>query len=251
MTTAAVARPTTAEAVCRLFKPTPAARAMIVPGLPACVLFHQLVGLGLYADARRLLAHALPPRRAVWWAALCLHDSGTRKPFDTPEEEAAFAAAVCWVLTPGEAARRAAGAAGWAARPHTAAGQLALAAFLTGGSMSRPGLPAVYPEPHLCGRLCGVVVYLASVRFDPARYKNYLRQYLEVGLEVARGLNLPPGGAAEEPPPEEPAAPAWTSLDQLTAHVMGCLHNSAAFREDDTASDLLMSAARPPAGTGG
>ncbi len=224
MTTTAVAAGPAADAVCRLFRPTPAARVLLTPGLSARDLFDQLVGLGLYADARRLLAHALPPRRAVWWATLCLRDAMDHAPFETPAEDGAFAAAVRWVMTPSEAVRRAAGTAGWAARPHTAAGQLALAVFLTGGSLSRPGLPAVYPAPHLCGRLCGVVVYLASVRFDPARYKDHLRAYLAVGRDVARGANLPPGGPADEPPPPEPAAPVWTDLDKLTAHLQGLLH---------------------------
>src|SRR5262245_52476953 len=118
-TTAPAAVGPTAEAVCRLFKPTPAARALLAPGLSARELFDQLTGLGLYADARRLPAHALPPRRAVWWSTLCLHDSLGHKPFETPEEDAALDAAIRWVLAPGEEARRAAAKAGWAARPHT------------------------------------------------------------------------------------------------------------------------------------
>jgi hypothetical protein len=215
-----------AAAICRLFKPTPAARSMLSPGITTPDLFDQLVGLGLYADARRLMAHALPPRRAVWWATLSLRDSLEHVPFDSPAEDDAFAAAVRWAMEPSEAARRAAAKAGWAARPHTAAGQLALAVFLTGGSLSLPGLPGVYAAPHLCGRLCSVVVYLASVRFDPARYKSHLRTYLDVGLEVARGLNLPPGGPTDEPAPSEPTAPVWTDLDRVTAQLQGLLHNA-------------------------
>jgi hypothetical protein len=186
------ANPPTAADVCRLFKLKPPAAKMLTPNLTPQQFFGQLVEAGHLADARRLLAHSLPPRRAVWWASLCLHHSAGRKPLPTPAEEVAFAAAGRWIVEPTEANRRTAEKTGWAAKPTTAAGILAMAAFLSGGSMSRPGLPPVHPEAHICGRLCGVVVYLASVRFDPARYKQHLRQYLAVGLDVARGHLLPP-----------------------------------------------------------
>ena len=182
----------TAAEVCRLFKLKPPAAALLTPDIGPRQFFDILVNADHLPDARRLLAHALPPRRAVWWAALCLHDSIGKKPLPTPAEEVAFAAAGRWIVEPKEANRRAAEKAGWAAKPTTAAGILAMAAYLSGGSMSRPGLPPVHPQAHLCGRLCGVVVYLAAVRYDPARYKQHLRQYLAVGADVARGVLLPP-----------------------------------------------------------
>lgn len=182
----------TAADVCRLFKLKPPAAALLTPTASPKEFFETLLAAGHLADARRVLAHTLPPRRAVWWAALCLQDSITHKPLPTAEEAAAFEAAGRWLVAPSEWTRRAAEKAGWAAKPTTAAGILALAAFLSGGSMSRPGLPPVLPQAHLCGRLCGVVVYLASVRFDPARYKQHLRNYLAIGTEVARGVLLPP-----------------------------------------------------------
>ncbi|MBA4191480.1 MAG: hypothetical protein C0467_26165 [Planctomycetaceae bacterium] len=179
--------------MCRLFALKPPARALLAPGLTTRDFFDVLVSAGHLADARRLLAHTMPARRSIWWATLCLHHAVEKAPFDTPEEGHAFEAAARWVVAPSEATRRAAEYAAWEAHPTTPAGILAMACFLSGGSISRPGLPHVCAAPHLSGRLSGVVVYLASVRFDPARYLRHLRDYLAIGQEIAAGRNLPPG----------------------------------------------------------
>ena len=67
------------------------------------------------------------------------------------------------------------------------AGILCFAVWLSGGSISPTPLRHVEPRSHLCGKLCGVVVYLASVHFDAGRFKNYLRHFLSVGTAIARG----------------------------------------------------------------
>ena len=35
-----------------------------------------------------------------------------------------------------------------------------------------------------------MTVYLASVKHEPARYKDHLREYLAMGMEISRGSNL-------------------------------------------------------------
>lgn len=207
----------TAADVCRLFSLKPPALEMLRPGISPGQFFDELVEAGHLADARRVLAYSIAPRRAVWWAALCLHHSTAHKPLVNSSESAAYAAAVKWVIAPTEENRRAAAAAGWAAKPTSAGGQLALAAFLSGGSMSLPGLPTVEPEPYICGKLCGVVVYLASVRFDPANYKNHLREYLAIGRDLATGRLNPPAVATVETPVDvrHETAPSetWTASE--------------------------------------
>lgn len=200
--------PPTAADVARLFRLSVPARALLTPDLPARGFYDTLVSAGHLADARRLLAHAMPARRAIWWATLCLQHAAEKTPLATPEEELAFDAGVRWVLGPSEATRRGAESAGWAAKPTTSAGILAMACFLSSGNISRPGLPPVFAVPHLAGRLAGVVVYLASVRYDPAHYLHHLRQYLVIGQEVAAGRNLPPGGAEPERWSEPRCGPA-------------------------------------------
>lgn len=189
-----------AVAICQSFQLSPLARTLLDDDVTAPRYYRRLREMELYADARRVLAHALPPRRAVWWAAMCLRDSAGRKPLATGET-AAFTAAVRWAVEPTDGHRRLAGKAGRAAGVTTAAGELALAAFFSGGSLIAPHLPVVPPKPFLTGRLCGVVVYRASVRAEPARYKEHLRQYLDIGERVARGELEPPAAESAGPLP--------------------------------------------------
>lgn len=178
----------TAADICQWFKLKPPARALLRPELSPPQFFDMLMEKKLYADARRLLAHAMPKRRAVWWGCLCALEA--LGPDLSEVENAALETAAAWVIDPSELNRRAVEAAGWAAKPTTLAGCLAMAAFLSDGSMSRMGFPFVKTKPYLTGRFVGVAVYLASVRKQPARYRERLRQFLEIGLEIARGRNL-------------------------------------------------------------
>lgn len=182
----------TARDICELFALHPAARVLLEDDLSSQAFFDRLVEAGYLADARRFLAYSLRSEAAIWWATLCLEESRTRKSFEHPEAADAFQAVGQWLASPAESTRRVAETAARRAGTTHVTGILASAVFLSGGSLSRPGLPGVYPAKHLCGRLCGVVVYLASVRTDPARYRDRLRQYLQLGREVARGENPPP-----------------------------------------------------------
>ncbi|MCZ2342110.1 MAG: hypothetical protein LC104_09990 [Bacteroidales bacterium] len=192
--------------ICEWFPLQPAARLLLEAHLTPRQFWDRLVEAGHLADARRLLAHTLRPESAIWWAMLCLEQSLQCKPLERPEESAAWAAVGHWLMAPSESHRRRAEAMSRGAGITSAAGILASAVFLSGGSISRPGLPGVYPAPYLCGRLCGVVVYLAAVRIDPARYRVRLRQYLQLGLEVAHGWNPPPV-YLPEPSLAEPRTP--------------------------------------------
>lgn len=154
---------------------------------------------GAVADARRLLAHALPPRHAMWWALLALTEAHGRVPYP-PKVVSAFIGVRDFLLNPSEEARRACHDLAEAADASSAGGAIGYAAFLSCGSMAPPDCPPVLPKAHLCGHLCGVAVYLASVQFDQIFYKNHIDQFVRLGLRIARGeLRLPdePARAAE------------------------------------------------------
>jgi hypothetical protein len=145
----------------------------------------------LVADARRLLAHALPPRHAMWWALLALTEAHGHEAYPLPVVEA-FLGVRDFLMKPTEAGRRACQDLAEAADSTSAGGAIGYAAFLCGGSMAPVNCPTVLPKAHLCGRLCGVSVYLAAVQFDGQRYKQHLHHFIELGLQIARGeLTLP------------------------------------------------------------
>lgn len=160
---------------------------------------------GAVADARRLLALALPPRHAMWWALLALIEAHGRVPYPDGVVEA-FIGVRDFLLNPSEEARRACHDLAEAADASSAGGAIGYAAFLSCGSMAPPDCPPVLPKAHLCGHLCGVAVYLASVQFDPVQYIDHNAQFVRLGLRIARGdLALPdqPARAAEVSAPAE------------------------------------------------
>jgi len=122
-----------------------------------------------------------------------------------------------FVLNPTEAGRRLCHELADAADSTTAGGVIGYAAFLSGGSMAPPECPPVLPMAHLCGRLCGVSVYLAAVHFNPAEYKKHLQHFLDIGLQVARGELAWPETArlAEPAAAAEPEKVVETVVEQV------------------------------------
>jgi hypothetical protein len=187
----------------------PPGRSLLAAGLTTDEYFDLLLANRCYADARRVLAHALPKRQALWWGCLCAWDVYRPQPPEAVNN--VLQAVVRFVLEPTEDHRRATAARAQEIGPNTLAGCLAMAAFCSDGSLAPPGLPCVAPRPFLTGRLVGVAVYLASVLNDPARYKDHLRQYLAVGIEVSRGTNLWTEDGACEPVEAAAGAPGSVS----------------------------------------
>jgi hypothetical protein len=158
---------------------------------------------GLHADAIAFLARALPKRRAVWWGCLCAWHMVRPEP--SPVEEEGLEAAVRWALDPSEENRRAAEMPGPQEELDTPAACLARAAFWSGGSLAPAGLPEVPPPAGLTGRLVAGAILLAGVRRDFRHYRDHYRQFLALGLEVARGENLWPAPEAGEVPASDKA----------------------------------------------
>ena len=180
----------TARQLCRhgQIKLRPEAEALLEEEMTPQAYFDRLLAQNLLPEARSVLAQAMPWRRALWWACLCALDA---YPDRLPEGVArAVEVVVRFVHDPSEANRREAERIGQSLNGARLEGLLTLAAFTSWGSISLPHLPVVPAPPCATGRLVGGCVYLASVIRSPARYKNVMRQYLAIGLEIARGENL-------------------------------------------------------------
>jgi hypothetical protein len=137
--------------------------------------YYQLLGKRqLFADAERLLAHALPKREAVWWAAQCIR--GTFGEQLSPADRAALAVAEEWAAEPTESNRRRAEAAAEQTKHETAAGWAAAAAFFSGGSIAPAGMPDVPPTETLTAQAVVVAISLsanADAKKAPARHAEF------------------------------------------------------------------------------
>jgi hypothetical protein len=173
----------TVEQVCKHIELSQEARKLLRPGLQPAAFFGLLFANEHYHDAVNLVAHLLPKREAVWWGCLCAWHGARPEP--PAEVGNALEAAIRWVREPSEANRRATQEPGEKAGPATPAGAVALAAFWSGGSMSRPDLPPVPPPERLTNDAIAGAVLAAAARGDPAQLGQRYRQFLHWGADVA------------------------------------------------------------------
>jgi len=131
------------------------------------------------------IAHALPPREAIWWGCLCLqHACGSD--LSEPDKEACKAA-VRWVVHPTEENRAAANIPAEAAGHASPAGVLAGAAFQTGGNIAPPTMPPMAPRPFDHAKAVARAVILASTKVDPLKIVDTQRLFVDLGIGVAEG----------------------------------------------------------------
>lgn len=175
-----------AQDLCLLFR-LPSGAINLIDDCPAVgEAIERFVAAGYLAEGRRLLAHSMDKRDAVWWGYLSAQEAIRHRSVE-PEHIIGLEAARDWINDPTDANRARCKAAIAACGTTSMAGILCFAVWLSGGSISPTPLRHVEPKPHLCGKLCAVVVYLASVHFDAGRYRQYLRHFLSVGTEIAQG----------------------------------------------------------------
>jgi predicted component of type VI protein secretion system len=134
-----------------------------------------------FSDGITFLAAAMPKREAVWWGC---QSCGGSDPSSLPRDDRkAIEAARAWVVDPSEENRRAAEAAANAGELLTAPSCVAMAAFLSGGSIAPPDLPEVPPPDHLTGHTIACALSLAAaIGSDEAA-----KRALELGIAIADG----------------------------------------------------------------
>ncbi|MET0312867.1 MAG: hypothetical protein ABW275_00585 [Hansschlegelia sp.] len=154
-------------------------------------LLARLRELGLWPEAMRLLAYALPEREAVWWSCMCVRHTATTL---AEPENAAVEAAEDWVRGPGPRTRQeaamAASAAGYAAP----------------GSWSALGATWSHREQFmadLCGgRGAAMAVTRAAGRHrpDPEALAERFSRFFDSGVEIGNGGagRLPAADAVSE-----------------------------------------------------
>jgi hypothetical protein len=164
------------------------AMALMKPELHPLDFVAKLMEKQLYPDAVRFVAHALPKREAVWWAWMSARrGSGDHPP---PKIKAALEATEKWIAQPTDENRRAAKAAGDAAKLETAAGCAGLAAFFSGDSLAPPDCPAVPPGPYLTAKAVTGAVIFAAMSGEPNQAPEKFKSFVAQGVDVTKRINL-------------------------------------------------------------
>jgi hypothetical protein len=174
-----------AAEICKHFELKEGAQPLLRDGLSPREFVDALMVNKQYLTAIEFMAHALPPREAIWWGCLCLEHINREK-WSLPEK-AACKAIVQWVLDPSDENRDKAKDPGEAATVETPAGILAKATAWTGGSLAPANLPAVPPGPYLPAKGVAGAVALAAVKSDPAKIIDTQRRFVELALAVGQG----------------------------------------------------------------
>lgn len=162
------------------------ARALLQPGMTVRAFVEALVEQGLLSQAIAFLAAAMPKRETVWWGCQVCGDDPGSLPAD---QRTSLEAARQWVADPSEENRRAAETAANSGGLTTAASCVAMAAFLSGGSLAPPGVAEVPPADHLTAHTVTCAMKLLVASEDPEKAGEHEQQFLDLGVAVADGHN--------------------------------------------------------------
>lgn len=146
----------------------------------------RLIEAGLWTDAIRFLAFALPPREGTWWACLSARRALGERGRDRLLEQSAIEAAEAWVREPCEEKRRACLAAAEAVGCDGAAGYAALAAFWT-GNLASPDAPEIPPDARLAPAAVGAAVLLGALGCNLAPIEATYRLAVREAVDIAGG----------------------------------------------------------------
>ena len=174
---AAPAGPAAQELAAALTLSKPA-RGRLSPDLSPGAYLKVLLQDRRWSDAIRFLAHALPPRKAVWWACLCVeHVLEERK--EGPER-VVVQTTTRWVVAPSAGLAQAAGKAAQPLPSSSPCHALGKAAEASGES---PEATPLAGKSNPAGRFAAAAVLLAAAE-QPQDLVHLYRQFLYIGLDV-------------------------------------------------------------------
>jgi hypothetical protein len=139
----------------------------------------------LFQDAVRFLAHKLAVNTAIRWGHTCVKDLAPPGP--DPRSEPAMSATARWLQLPDDSARRQAREAADQGGVDTAAGCLAMAVALSGGSITPPGAPEIVPPPYSANKLVAVSIMVAVLSHTPEKSAERYRRALVIGRKFDAG----------------------------------------------------------------
>lgn len=152
---------------------------------PVGVVLTELESKAAKIDILRLLASALPPREATWWACLAARDIIGANPKTVPPP---LLAAEAWVFKPSEENRIAVHDAFETAEMEDDTSFCAMAALYADGTLG-PGELNQTPAPVNGVAAAVLAMNMIALRAQPERFALNMELLIDRGLDIARGGN--------------------------------------------------------------
>jgi hypothetical protein len=158
---------------------SPAASALVQDGSTPASYLDSLEKQELYQDAIRFLAQKLPTDVGVKWASSCIKELSS--PESKKEKDEPLEAADQWVKAQGDPTRYAAKDAADKAKNPGPSKLVAMAVFMSGGSMAPPGTPQAPPPPNVAQKMVAGAILIVVVSHEPQKATDRYKQALKMG----------------------------------------------------------------------
>jgi hypothetical protein len=133
----------------------------------------------LYQDAIRFLAYKLPVDAGVKWASACIKE--LRSPESQAQKDEELDAADQWIKTPGDPTRWAAKDAADKSKKNGPCTLLAMAVWMSGGSMTKPPAPDTPPPPNVSQKMIAGSILVIVVSYEAQKAKERYKKALAIG----------------------------------------------------------------------
>lgn len=180
---------TLAGQITPFFKLSDAAAPLLDEEAPPERFFSALRDAEAHDDAIQFLSCALPRRVAIAWGRDCVGRTAKSVRL-TPADTAAYSAVGAWLDDATDERRWVCFDAANASEYKSAESVLALAVYLSGGSLAAPGCPQpVPPPPEVAGKMVATALAVAATRVEAHMIGPTKSMFLDRGTLFASGQN--------------------------------------------------------------
>ena len=181
------------DELCSQFEWSRPVSSFLTPRATFQTLLQSLINHEYWFDSVTMLAHAMPQREAVWWAARVCDEYLTENPIDDAsrqEQERVLKSARSWVSEPEEENRMATYAAASGVPNRVPAHWVGMAVFWATGNITPDAGVITPPPPYLYARGVSAAIDLAASLTAHARIELYKNA-------IGRGIDIASGGDGE------------------------------------------------------
>jgi len=173
------------EQTCKYADLEKTSQTLLTPDQSISQLINKFIERSAFKDVISVIAHALPPREAVYWACLCVRDVLDQNTMS--EDLRAIKAAEQWVIKQSESDRMLNHQIAEDLDYTTASAWVSNAVFWSGGNISTDKNAKVEPPEGIFGKAISGAINLASATEDGKKTEQIKKQFIKRGINIAQG----------------------------------------------------------------